>query len=235
MMWMLSDSFWLPFTHQRLSVSHSVLMFMTHWQIIPAEPCGSNPPVLVEQNILQEGQLIYTQGKIKWQECGHKRFAHHTLSILAAVSCYNLVEVLSYRSRGGAAGFVLGHGSLIHRQTLFHRHRFGLLVLGAQGPLLRSSRLGSICAACSYTHTNTQHIHRGQVRRFYKSLLRFDEDICIVISKPWRGRRQTHAQCSSVTKQWFMILHVSQLIPADSQLEETIDFYIWLFCATKHH
>lgn len=60
----------------------------------------------------------------------------------------------SYRSRGGAATFLLGHGGLIHRQPLLHRHRLGLLVLRSGGPLLRTSWPGSTFAACSYKHTD---------------------------------------------------------------------------------
>ena len=37
-------------------------------------------------------------------------------------------------------------------------------------------------------------------------------------------RHETEAECSSITERYFMMLHISQYVPADSQLEQTTDF-----------
>lgn len=122
--------------------------------------------------MLSDGRFIHW-GELSKRKFGHEHQRHivnptnliHTLlhsplrrlpgclHILPAVSRYIRVEVSSYRCRGGAAGVFLRHGCLIHRQPLFHRHRLGLLVLSARGPVLGGSWPGSTCAACSCTNT----------------------------------------------------------------------------------
>lgn len=131
-----------------LTSIHTLVFPIQYWALWHIDKQSHQSPVapllpfLFSKTSCEQHSWFIPRAKLNDRNVVISYFTSHTVSACMSSQpplVTSLGEVLSYHSRGGAAGFFLGHSSLIHCQPLFHRHRLGLLVLSAQGPLLGSS------------------------------------------------------------------------------------------------